>query len=78
MLIKLLFDKEELFDLISEAKKERIDKQYYVTTEKDDLTKEIAGVLLKYAEDFVLKMKTMIRSLSNDDIKEVREKFKAI
>ncbi|MEW5897393.1 MAG: HEPN domain-containing protein [Nanoarchaeota archaeon] len=78
LLLKLLFNKEELFKLISDAKKERIDKQYYVTTEKDDVTKEIADELLKNAEDFVLKMKTVIKSLSNDDINEVREKFETI
>ena len=78
LLLKLLFDNGELFNLISDAKKERIDKQYYVTTEKDDLTKEIADELLKNAEDFVLKMKVVIKNLSNDDIDKVREKFKAI
>ena len=78
LLLKLLFDDGELFNLISDAKKERIDKQYYVTTEKDDLTKEIADELLKNAEDFVLKMKVVIKNLSNDDIDKVREKFKAI
>jgi len=78
LLLKLLFDKGELFNLISDAKKERIDKQYYVTTEKDDVTKEIADELLKNAEGFVLKMKVVIKSLSNDDIDRFREKFKAI
>lgn len=78
LLLKLLFNKDELFNLISDAKKERIDKQYYVTTEKDDITKEIADELLKNAEDFVLKMKVVIKNLSNDDIDKVRETFKTI
>lgn len=78
LLLKLLFDKGELFNLISDAKKERIDKQYYVTTEKDDVTKEIADELLKNAENFVLKMKVVIKNLSNDDIDKFREKFKTI
>lgn len=78
LLLKLLFNKDELFNLISDAKKERIDKQYYVTTEKDDITKEIADELLKNAEDFVLKMKVVIKNLSNDDIDKVGEKFKTI
>ncbi|MEK6900126.1 MAG: HEPN domain-containing protein [Nanoarchaeota archaeon] len=78
LLLKLLFGEEESFNLISDAKKERIDKQYYVTTEKDDLTKEIADELLKNAEDFVLKMKVMIKNLSNKGIEEIREKFTAI
>ena len=78
LLLKLLFDEDDLYKLISDAKKERIDKQYYVTTEKDEITKEIADELLSNAEDFVLKMKVVIRSLSNDSIEELREKFETI
>jgi uncharacterized protein (UPF0332 family) len=75
LLLKLVFRKNELFKLISDAKKERIDKQYYVTTEKDEITKEAAEELLNDAEDFVLKMRLVIKNLSNDYIDEVREKF---
>src|SRR3989344_5520009 len=55
LLLKLLFEQNDLFKLISDAKKERIDKQYYVTTEKDEITKEIAEELFNDAENFVLK-----------------------
>ncbi|MBI4155484.1 HEPN domain-containing protein [Candidatus Woesearchaeota archaeon] len=78
LLLKLLFEKDELYKLISDAKKERIDKQYYVTTEKDEITKEIAEELLNNAEDFVLKMKLVIKNLSNDSIDDLREKFGTI
>ena len=75
LLLKLLFNEEELFRLISNAKKERIDKQYYVTTEKDEITKEIADELFNDAEGFVLKMKVVIRNLNNDSIEELRKKL---
>lgn len=75
LLLKLLFDKNDLFKLISDAKKERIDKQYYVTTEKDEVTKESAQELLDNAEDFVIKIKLAIKNLNNDYIDEIREKF---
>ena len=78
LLLKLLFEKNELYKLISDAKKERIDKQYYVTTEKDKITKEIAGEQLNNAEDFVLKIKVVIKNLSNDSIEELRGKFETI
>ena len=78
LLLKLLFGKDDLYNLISDAKKERIDKQYYVTTEKDEITKEIADELLNNAEDFVLKVKVVIKNLNNDSINELREKFEAI
>ncbi len=78
LLLKLLIKENELYKLISDAKKERIDKQYYVTTEKDEITKEIADELLMNAEDFVLKMKVVIRNLNNDRIGELREKLSLI
>ena len=78
LLLKLLFGEEELFKIISDAKKERIDKQYYVITEKDEITKEIAVELLNNAEDFVLKMKVVIKNLNNDAIDELRGKFETI
>jgi len=78
LLLKLLFGENELFKLISDAKKERIDKQYYVTTEKDGITEEIAEELLTDAEDFVLKIKLVINQLNNDSIGEIRRKFDRI
>lgn len=78
LLLKLLFGEGELYKLISDAKKERIDKQYYVTTEKDGITKEIAEELLNNAEEFVLKMKLVIQNLNNDRIDELRKRFETI
>ena len=78
LLLKLLFSENDLYTLISDAKKERIDKQYYVTTEKDEITKEIAEELLNDAENFILKMKVVVKNLSNDTVGELREKFGTI
>lgn len=75
LLLKLLFDKNNLYEIISDAKKERIDKQYYVTTEKDEITREIAEELLNDAEDFTLKMRVFIRNLNNDHIDELLGRF---
>ena len=74
LLLKLLFGENELYKFISEAKKERIDKQYYVTTEKDEITKEIADELLNNAGDFVLRLKVIIKNSNNDTIDEIRQK----
>ena len=78
LLLKLLFDKKDLFKFISNAKRERIDKQYYVTTEKDEITKEASQELLVDAEDFVVKMRLVIENLSNEDVNEVRENFEVL
>lgn len=78
LLLKLLFRENKLYRFISDAKKERIDKQYYVTTEKDEIIKEAAEELLNNAEDFVLEIKIVIKDLNNDFVDELREKFKII
>ncbi len=75
LLLRLLFSEQELFRLISDAKEERIDRQYYVTTEKDESTRQSAQELLLNAESFSVKMRLAIKNLNNDDIDAVREKF---
>ncbi|MBI2233098.1 MAG: HEPN domain-containing protein [Candidatus Aenigmarchaeota archaeon] len=79
ILFKRLFGRADLFKIISFAKEERIDKQYYVTSEKDFvLTKEATEDMLKMAEDFLVKMKLLTAELKNEQIVNLREKFKTI
>ncbi len=77
-LLKLLFEKSKLSNIISDAKKERIDKQYYVTTDKDEVTKEIAEELVNNSEEFILKVKTVINNLNNEEINRIREAFQTL
>lgn len=78
-MLKKLFDREDMFKIISFAKDERIDKQYYVTSEQNTaLTKESAQEMASKSEDFVVKMKLLIANLKNEEIEEVREKLKTI
>ena len=79
ILFKRLFGRADLFKTISFAKEERIDKQYYVTSKKDFvLTKEATEDMLKMAEDFLVKMKLLTAELKNEQIVNLREKFKTI
>ncbi len=78
LLLKRLSGREDLFKAISSAKKERIDKQYYVDSKKGVvLTGRSAKDMLSKAEDFLVKMKLLIGNLSLDDIENMRERFKA-
>ncbi|MBW2989227.1 HEPN domain-containing protein [Candidatus Woesearchaeota archaeon] len=78
LLLKLLFDKVDLSNMISDGKKERIDRQYYITTKKDELTKGSAGGLLDCAESFVLDIRSLISNLDNESIEELRKSFKVL
>jgi uncharacterized protein (UPF0332 family) len=75
ILFKNLFGRLDLYRIITFAKKERIDKQYYVDF---ILTKESAVDLLNKAEDFLVKMKLIINSTRNEDVQKLRKKLKNI
>ena len=60
---------------ISEAKKERIDKQYYIDL---NLTRQDTEELIRIAENFNTKLRNFINQLTDNQIKEFREIFNTI
>ncbi|MBU0894514.1 MAG: HEPN domain-containing protein [Nanoarchaeota archaeon] len=54
------------------AKKERVDKQYYVDFK---ITKKDVEILIQKAEDFNLNLFDFISKLTNEKIKNYRDKF---
>lgn len=79
MLLDWLFELKDLSNLIFDAKKERIDKQYYVNTENDyEVNKEIAKKMIENAEEFILNIKVLINKLDNEKIKKIRIRFKEL
>ncbi len=79
LILKSLFDRHDLFKLISFAKEERIDKQYYVTSKDNSiLTKESAQDMIAKAETFIVQIKLLIENLKREDIEKIREIFKEI
>ena len=76
ILLKQIFNQDGLFKIISFAKKERIDKQYYIESQqKFELTEDSCKDMILKAEDFLVKIKLFIDELSNKDITEYRNKF---
>jgi uncharacterized protein (UPF0332 family) len=75
LLLHKIFEEKELYEIISFAKDERIDKQYYVDFH---VTKQDAQELIDNAEDFTVKIKVIIQSLTQKEITQIREKIKAI
>lgn len=79
LLLKKLYNKIELFKIIFSAKEERIDKQYYITSkESAAITEEQVKELIRKAEDFTVKMKSIIKSVNNEEIKNLRENYQKI
>lgn len=76
VLLKKLFGEASLFKIISFAKEERIDKQYYVSSKEDfKLAEESAGDMLKKAEIFLVDIKLVISRMNNEDVESARKKF---
>ncbi|MBN1923343.1 MAG: HEPN domain-containing protein [Nanoarchaeota archaeon] len=73
ILLHKMFNKDN--NLISEAKKERIDKQYYVDFK---ITKSEVIDTIKTAEEFNAEMIDYLSRITNDELQEARKKFKQI
>ena len=69
ILLKELFQQEKLAEIISCAKKERIDKQYYTDF---SITKSECMDMMEKTENFIFELKAKIKSLSTEDIKSFR------
>lgn len=76
ILFDKLFGNKELVKIISWAKGERIDKQYYVETQQIvTVTKESCNEIIIKAEDFLVKIKLLISELNKEKISSVRKSF---
>lgn len=76
ILFDRLFGNKELVKIISWAKGERIDKQYYVETQQIvKVTKESCNEMIVKAENFLVKMKLIISELNNEKINSARKTF---
>ena len=76
ILFDKLFENKELVKIISWAKEERIDKQYYIETQQTvKVTKDSCNEMILKAEDFLVKMKLLISELSNEKVNSARDNF---
>ena len=76
ILLERLFGLEDMGKILSKAKKERIDKQYYVTEmENVQITKEVAKNMISVSEDFIISLKVHLDKLNASSIQSIRKKF---
>ena len=76
ILFDKLFDNKELAKTALWAKGERIDKQYYIETQQIvKVTRESCNEMVLKAEDFLLKIKLIIKEISNEKISSIRKSF---
>ncbi len=79
LLLKKLFGKNDLSELISFAKKERIDKQYYISSKQNiALTEKSSKDMLVKSEEFLIQIRLAITNMSDSEAETAREKFDEI
>lgn len=72
-ILKTFFKEKELFEIISEIKEERIDKQYYHETPS---TKERLNEIRTLCQKFNLGIKILISELNKDKIEQIKKELK--
>ena len=71
-----MFEEKELTKIISSAKKERIDKQYYVESKQaSKATKKSCDNMIQNAENFLVKIKLLISEINTEKIENIRNAF---
>jgi len=76
ILLNMLFENKKLVRIISWAKGERIDKQYYVESQQAvKADKESCNEMILKAEEFLVEMKLLISEINNEKIIFVRNSF---
>lgn len=79
VILKKLFKEDALYNIISLAKEERIDKQYYVESQQIvKATKESCNNIIIKSEGFLIKMKLLISQLNNQKIDLIRKSFDSL
>lgn len=76
-LLDKLFRRKNLFEILSFAKKERIDKQYYINL-KEEFDLESSKDLFFKAEEFLIEIKLLLNKLNLSEISVLREEFKKL
>lgn len=76
MILRRLFDARALAGIISSAKEEREDKQYFVESkQKEKATRESCSQMISNAEDFMIEIRLVIESIKTEDINRIRKNF---
>ncbi|MCK5699444.1 MAG: HEPN domain-containing protein [Candidatus Aenigmarchaeota archaeon] len=79
MLLDELFRLSDLAKVLADAKKERIDAQYYVTDKRRSAIDEDSAVcMVTDAEEFVFQIRSYIGKLTGSLISKIRDRFEAL
>ncbi|MBS3141537.1 HEPN domain-containing protein [Candidatus Woesearchaeota archaeon] len=79
ILVKHLFNLDDLHKIFFEFKKDRIDNQYYTPViNNEPITKEKCEERLKTAQRFNVELRSYMEKITLEDISRIRENFKTL
>ncbi len=79
LLLDIVFGLTEVHQMVLSAKRERIDKQYYIDTiENEILSEDTAQHMIQEAERVVLQLRVVEDQMTNQTIKNYQIKFRAL
>jgi len=78
ILLREIFNLPRLAKLLEEAKKSRIDSQYYVSEAKEEADQGIAEKAIVISENFVLELKNFINRIKISEIEKIRKNLESI
>jgi uncharacterized protein (UPF0332 family) len=77
LLLKTAFQDEYLYTELGKAKKERIDKQYYVVElDMKPITQELAQDMIKSADRFVLSARSLLGKIGSYEVDRIRKRIR--
>ncbi len=73
IILREIFSLSKLAKLLEEAKKSRIDRQYYVSGIKEEVNSSSAEKAIITSEDFILELRSFINNIRSSKIEKIRE-----
>ena len=78
-MLRELFELQDESKTLAYAKKERIDKQYYIAGKQDTpITESDAVKMMHEAEELIIKLKVYNQKLNHSEVIDIRKKFEKI
>jgi len=75
IILKEIFNLPQLAESLKDAKKSRIDSQYYVSDTKEEADQDTTEKAIKNSENFILQLRAFIGLIKTSEIEEIRKKL---
>ncbi|MBI2654154.1 HEPN domain-containing protein [Candidatus Woesearchaeota archaeon] len=78
VILKEIFNLPQLAESLKDAKKSRIDSQYYISETKEEANQDTTEKAIKSSENFILQLKTFIGAIKTSEMEEIRKELESL